>query len=171
MREPIFPSSGENKEFNGFIDELASFVDSLNENDFIDVGGFKQHHSVVTEGTIVKDPTNPLDNFLSEKILDKLRKDKYQGDYKTQLLLLHNYSILANREFTSDIHFYSHHRDDIFNYLSELIKNYDSFKIYDGIFFLDFSVYAKNSNYVVIDFKTYELREQSKYLHGYESSY
>lgn len=169
MREDTFPNKNTtSKEFTGFIGELANFVNSLNEGDFRERDRYKLHHSVVTQGKVVGKPTNPLEDFVSQKILDKLCKDKYQGDYTKQVLLLHNYSILGNSSFTSDIHFYSHFRNDIFNYLLQQINKYNSFKLYSGIYFLDFSVYAKNSDFELIDFKTYSLREPSKFLNGYD---
>jgi len=168
MRALTFPSNPNSKEFNGFIDELTMFVNSLRESDFQDREEYKLHHSIVTEGRVVKNQAHPLDDFVSPKIVDKLSKNKYTGAYSTQILLLHNYSVQGNTEFTSDIHFYTHHRADIFNLLWEHINNHKSFDFYRGIYFLDFSVFAGNSNFELIDFSTYSQRAPSDFLHGYD---
>ena len=80
MKEDTFPNSNtKSKEFIGFIVELASFVNNLNENDFTEEDGYKLHHSSVTiKGNVAKNHTNLLEDFISPKILDKLYKDKYQ---------------------------------------------------------------------------------------------
>lgn len=168
MRALTFPSNQNSKEFIGFIDELARFVNALRQSDFKKHSECKMHHSVVTEGRVVKDPTHPLDDFISPKIIEKLSKNKYTGTYSTQVLLLHNYSVLGNIEFTSDIHFYTHHRDDIFNLLWKNINEYESFNFYSGIYFLDFSVYALNSNFELVDFRNYSPKEPSDFLYGYD---
>jgi len=167
MRALTFPGNTTGKEFVGFVEELISFVLSLAESDFQEQNGNKFHHSVVTNGEVVGHQ-NPLDDFVSPKIVDKLSKDKYSGAYSKQILLLHNYSIAGNTQFTSDIHFYTHHRNDIFNLIFDLISDNDSFRFYSGIYFLDFSVYAFNSNLNLIDFLEYTHEEPSKFLHGYD---
>jgi len=167
MRSLTFPSNTMGKEFIGFVEELISFILSLSESDFHEQNGTKFHHSVVTNGVIVG-YQNPLDDFISPKIVDKLSKDKYSGAYSKQILLLHNYSIAGNAKFTSDIYFYTHHRNDIFNLLLDLINDNDSFIFYCGIYFLDFSVPALNSNFNLIDFSEYTHQEPSKFLHGYD---
>jgi len=168
MRELTFPGNLNGKEFIGFIDELAEFVTNLQKSDYTDRGECMLHHSVVTDGTVVKQAAHPLDDFVSSKIMDKLSKNKYSGTYSTQLLLLHNYSLLGNSQFTSDIHFYSHHRDDVFNLLWNKINEFQSFRFYNGIYFLDFSVYARNSNFELIDFSNYSQRAPSDFLYGYD---
>ncbi len=168
MRELTFPKNPNSKEFTRFIDELAEFVNTLKQSDFTEHKGYKLHHSVVTEGKVVKNPSHPLDDFVSPKIIEKLSKDKYTGSYTKQILLLHNYSVLGNREFTSDIHFYTHHRNDIFNLLWKQINEHKSFNSYSDIFFLDFSVCAFNSNSKLVDFRDYSLRVPSDFLHGYD---
>jgi len=168
MRELTFPGNLNDKEFVGFVDELAKFVNTLQKSDYIENGECKLHHSVVTEGTLVKQPAHSLDDFVSPKIIEKLSKNKYTGTYSNQILLLHNYSVLGNTQFTSDIHFYTHHRDDVFNLLWNKINEYQSFRFYNSICFLDFSVYALNSNFELIDFRNYSLRAPSDFLHGYD---
>lgn len=167
MRALTFPSNVKSNEFKGFIDELAEFVNDLKPSDFIECEDCKLHHSLVTDGKVVKETPDPLDAFASPKILEKLSKEKYQGNYTRLILLLHNYSILGNREFTSDIHFYTHHRNDIFNLLWDRINEYASFSRYHAIYFLDFSLYAGNRNFELIDFHHYSVREPSRFLHGY----
>lgn len=76
MRELTFPGNLNGKEFIGFIDELVSFVNALQESDYTEDGEWKLHHSVVTEGTLVKQPAHPLDDFVSPKIIEKLSKNK-----------------------------------------------------------------------------------------------
>lgn len=168
MRSLTFPSNPSSKEFSGFIDELAVLVNALQESDFEDHEGCKLHHSVVTEGRVVKCPIHPLDEFVSRKIIDKLSKNKYSGTYSTQILLLHNYSVLGSTEFTTDIHFYTHHRDDVFNLLWNHIEEHKSFQFYNGIYFLDFSVYAFNINFELVDFANYSPRVPNEFLRGYD---
>lgn len=168
MRTRTFPSKLNSKEFIGFIDELVSLVNALLESDFVEDEGYRLHHSLITEGRTTKPRAHPLDDFISLKIIDKLSKDKYTGSYLTQILLLHNYSVLGNTEFTSDIHFYTHHRNDIFNLLWSQIKNHNSFRFYRGIYFLDFSMFAFNSNFDLVDFQDFSPRPPSDLLHGYD---
>jgi len=167
MRTPTFPSNLNSREFIGFIDELAEFVNALRQSDYTEESECKQHHSVVTEGRVVKNQTNPLDDFVSPRIIEKLSKNKYSGSYSTQVLLLHNYSVLGNTEFTSDIHFYTHHRDDIFNLLWGYINEHKSFNLYNDIYFLDFSAFIFNLNFELVDFRNYSTRAPSDFLHGY----
>lgn len=167
MRTLTFPNNTKGRKFLRFMDELSKYINSLSHTDFTPHNGHSMHHCVVTDGTVVK-TQNPLDKFISCKIIDKLSKNKYSGDYSKQILLLHNYSILGNTEFTSDIHFYSHHRNDIFNLIHDHIISNNSFRFYSGIFFLDFSLYARNNNYELIDFTGYTLKEPSEFLHGYD---
>lgn len=168
MRTSTFPSIQNERSFMGFIDELANYVNSLKQSDFVEQQEVNVHHKIVTEGKIKKNPSSPLDDFISPKIIEKLRKDKYSGTYKEQILLLHNYSIAGDTEFTTDVHFYTHHRDDIFNLLWQHINTYKSLDIYDGIYFLDFSMYALNSNFDLVNFKDYSPRKPSKFLDGYD---
>lgn len=170
MRELTFPSNLNGKELIGFVDELANFVNTLQKSDYIEIENCKLHHSVVTEGTLVKQPAHPLDDFISPKIIDKLSKNKYTGTYLKQLLLLHNYSTISNTQFTTDKHFYIHHKNDILNLLWNKINEHQAFRFYKKIYFLDFSIYARNSNFELIDFQNYSLRAPSDLLHGYDET-
>ena len=98
----------------------------------------------------------------------KLSKNKYSGPYQKQILLLHNYSMLGNTKFSTDIHFYTHHRNDIFNLIWKYINQYNSFSFYNGISFLDFSNYAFNRNFDLLDFKKFSLIQPSEFLYGYD---
>lgn len=168
MRQHTFPRNSNGKEFIGFIDELVTFCNTLQESDYTECGECKLHHSVVTEGTLVRQAAHPLDDFVSPKIIEKLSRNKYTGTYSKQLLLLHNYSVLGNTQFSSDIHFYTHHRDDVFNLLWSNINKYQSFRFYTSIYFLDFSVYTLNSDFELIDFQNYSQRAPSGFLHGFD---
>jgi hypothetical protein len=170
LREAAFPSVKNEKEFGRFIEELVRFASSVPEseyrNDPFDTGS-KLYHAVVTNGKVVENPNHPLDDFVSRKVIEKLSEQKYEGSFSSLYLLLHNYSIAGNTEFTTDIHFYSHHRDDIFNLLFEHIQASKSLEYYSGIYFLDFSAFAFNKGFKLIDFSKYEKRPVSRFLTGY----
>jgi hypothetical protein len=168
MRTVTFPSIKNARQFHGFVDELVNYVNALKPSDFFESGEYTLHHRMVSDGTVTNRQPDPLEDFISPKILDKLSKDKYSGPYHVQILLLHNYSIPGNTEFTTDIHFYTHHRSDIFNLIWKYISEYNSFNFYDGIYFLDFSVFALNSNFELVDFKSYSKRIPSEFLYGYD---
>lgn len=167
MRNFIFPNIRKGKEFNGFVDELAHYVNSLRLSDFVELHEFSLHHVVITKGKIKKYLPNKIDAFISQRIREKLCSNKYSGSYKKQILLLHNYSIIGNTEFSSDIHFYTHHRDDIFNLLWRHINEHKTFDFYAGVYFLDFSEYAFNSDFKLIDLRGYSPRKPSDFLNGY----
>lgn len=71
MRALTFPGNTTGKEFLGFVEELAKFVLSLSESDFCDLNGNMLHHSVITNGKVIG-YQNPLADFVSPKIIDKL---------------------------------------------------------------------------------------------------
>lgn len=162
IRVNTFPNVKNKKIFFGFINELVDYVDNLNNKDFF-ISPFdsnnKLHHKVVCHAIEIKKRENPLDDFISMKIIDKLKNDKYKGNHQMQVLILHNFSTLANSEFTTDIHFYSHYRDFIFNRIAELIVEFNSFTLYDDIYFMDFSHYFANMNFEMIDFKILEIKD------------
>jgi len=162
IRVNTFPSVKNKKTFSSFINELVDYVVNLNDIDF-SISPFdsnnKLHHKVVCQAIEIKKRGNPLDDFISMKIIDKLKKDKYKGNHQKQVLLLHNFSTLANSDFTTDIHFYSHYRDFIFNRIAELIVEFNSFTLYHDIYFMDFSLYVANMNFEIIDFKTWEIKD------------
>jgi len=167
MREGTFPSNKENnREFIGFINELVEIVEVLNKPYFRgqEIRG-NSIFKLIAKGERVKPKPHPLLDFISPKIIDKLAKDKYSGNYTKQILLLHNYSDLGNSNFTTDIHFYTHYRNEIFNFIWEKIGEYKSFNVYDSILFLDFSNYSVNRNFDLIDFHSYSLRESNKHFH------
>lgn len=163
MRVYTFPKITDKKKFNGFISEIVEYVNNLNENDFQDFssrGNYKIHYCPLNDGELIEFVQNPLDDFISNKIIEKLQKDKYKGNHIYQILLLHNYSILANTEFiTSDTNFFSYYRDYVFNRIFKLINQNKSFEIYDDIFFMDFSYFIGNMDFKIIDFKNYTIKE------------
>lgn len=154
-----YPNIKNLREMQMFIWELIRYVDSLTIEDYRDrqLGDnkLKIHHTLICTWKRIKNATSPVDNYFSKKTIEKLSKDKYSGNYSQKILLLHNFSVEGCNYFTSDIHFYSHYRDLIFNKIDDYITKFNSFKIYDDIFFLDFSLYSKNSNFQLVNFKNY----------------
>lgn len=158
MRTDTFPNT-RNKEIHYFIDELADFVNTKGQDEFKEkcFGSGKSFcsHYVVCDGKQIKEKPSLLDKFFSEKILDKFKKDKYEGDFDEKILLLHNYNPLIKTQFTSDMHFYSHYKDHIFNKIHDLINEYNSYNIYNRIFFIDYSLFPSGNDCAVIDFFSY----------------
>lgn len=195
IRTCTFPNINKNKDFLGFMNELVYYINSLTQSDFYHQEDIGIHHVEVAERIIKnkffyqikilfiklfiyvhslilvefgqKKVNRIIKKNISQKIIDKLAKNKYSGYYKHQILLLHNYSISGDTEDTTNNHFYIHYRDEIFNFLLQNIKRYQSFNIYNGIYFLDFSNYNLNNNFDLIDFKNYSLTRPSKFLNGF----
>jgi len=117
-----------------------------------DVRGYSIDLSEVLEE---KHQVDMLGKYFNKSILDKLEKDKYKGEYEKQFLLLHNYNPLSNGRFTTDMHFYSHYKDYVLNKISDLIRENNSFAIYDNVYFLDFSI-SPSRQFILTDFRNYE---------------
>ena len=97
-----------------------------------------------------------MDKFFSNKIVEKFTKDKYSGNFSESILLLHNYNPLVKEIFSSDTHFYTHHKDHIFNKIHNLINENNALTIYDKIFFIDYSLFPNASDCFLVDFSTYK---------------
>jgi hypothetical protein len=157
MRSDTFPNLN-NEEINKFLKELIKFVDTQAKDEFKEKSINKDNclfsHYVVCDGKQIKNRPNPLNKFFSDKIIEKFSKDKYSNNYNKKILLLHNYTLLKG--FTSDVHFYQHYRNNIFNKIDELIKQYNSLKIYDEIYFIDFTVSININDVQIINFSNYK---------------
>lgn len=165
MRTAIFPNPN-NQEINIFANELIEFIINIDpksyKNQCFDSsdyrGGSVCVHFSVCSGTITKNP-NPLDKFFSKSIINKFENDKYEGKFEEKILLLHNYNPISKVLFASDIHFYQHYRENIFNKISDLIKINNSFEIYNNIYFADFSLYYPANNFELINFSKYTKKQ------------
>lgn len=162
MRTDTFPNT-KNKEIENFIIELVDFVNTRGHDDFKDKcfmsGRSLCSHYVICDGKQIKEKPDPVSKFFSEKIIEKFKKDKYEGDFNEKTLLLHNYNPLMKKQFTSDMHFYSHYKDHIFNEIHDLITKYNSYNIYKQIFFIDYSLFPSGNDCTVIDFSSYIKKE------------
>ena len=159
-REEDFPIFKNAKKFKQFLNNLVEIL-SFTPNKEGDIRGYSIDLAQVVDQ---KPQVDMLNKYFNKSILEKFEKDKYRGDYKKQFLLLHNYNPISINNFTTDIHFYSHYKDYILNHISKLIKKNDSFKIYDNIYFLDFSISLSNDNFLLTDFKKYKLKFLSEPL-------
>ena len=159
-REEDFPIFKNNKKFNRFLNDLVEIL-SYTPNKEGDVREYSIDLSKVVER---KPQVDMLGKYFNRSILDKFENDKYKGEYEKQFLLLHNYNPISKGRFTTDIHFYSHYKDYVKNKISELIKSYNSFDIYDNVYFLDFSISFNNQNFELTDFKNFNPKVLSKPL-------
>ena len=159
-REEDFPIFTNTKKFNRFLNDLVKIL-SFTPNKEGDVRGYSIDLSEVLEE---KHQVDMLGKYFNKSILDKLEKDKYKGKYEKQFLLLHNYNPLSNGRFTTDMHFYSHYKDYVLNKISNLIRENNSFEIYDNVYFLDFSISPNSQNFILTDFRTYEPKKLEKPL-------
>lgn len=159
-REEDFPIFKNNKKFNLFLNDLVEIL-SYTPNKEGDVRGYSINLSEVFEEI---QQVDMLGKYFNRSILDKLEKDKYKGEYENKFLLLHNYNPLSNGRFTTDMHFYSHYKDYVLNKISDLIKENNSFEIYDNVYFLDFSISPNSQNFILTDFRTYEPKKIAKPL-------
>jgi len=159
-REEDFPIFKNNKKFNRFLNDLIRILSFTPNKD----GNARGYSIDLAEVVNEKPQVDMLSKFFNSSILEKFEKDKYKGDYKKQILLLHNYNPISNERFTTDMHFYSHYKDYVLNKISDLIKKNNSFKIYDNVYFLDFSISFNNKSFVLTDFRTYEPKVLSEPL-------
>jgi len=161
----MFPNIKKDKELNLFLDEIVDFFKNIDNYKF-SVHPFTQNHGVLNlpiwdrkskdeskiktakEGEILKE-------FFSKKIIEKFHKDKYKGSFDEKILLLHNYSD-TKKVMSTNIHFYSHYKAHVFNRVYDLIKEHNSFNIYDEIYFADFSDNFSPENVNIIDFSSYK---------------
>jgi len=171
LRQSNLPNVNHPREFRRFMDELIRLVNGLSDTEFekrsFDNSDFRGNcrciHflvSVPAEEAGARDrvSTDPLDKMFSKKVIEKLKERKYSGVFSELLLILHNFHPLAATSFTSDMHFYSHYKDHVFNRIANLIRHYESLNFYEDIFFADFSLFAGAQDCQLIDFSTYEPR-------------
>lgn len=151
-REEDFPIFRNTKKFKRFLNDLIEIL-SVVPNKEGDVRGYSIDLAKVTTEV---EQVNMIGKYFNNSILDKFRKDKYAGHYDKQYLLLHNYNPFSIGLFTTDVHFYSHYKDYVKNKIHELIQTHDSLKIYDNIYFIDFSISMDANNCEITDFKEYE---------------
>ena len=174
--QSMFPNIKKDEELNLFIDEIADFfknIDTytfskypqsfnLNNNEFLNLPIWDRK-SRDTSKIKIPNEGKILSQYFPEKIIDKFKKNKYQGTFDKKILLLHNFDNI-NSSMSTDIHFYSHYRNHILNKIDDLIKEYNSFSIYDKIYFADFSGNFDKKNVDIIDFSTYEKRNADEVL-------
>jgi len=161
MRVKTFPNPNK-KEIIKFIDELTKFVNTKGHYEFkekaFDSRNSVCSHYVVCDGELKTKPSEDiLSKYFPKSILNKLSKNKYTNKYNKKYLIFHNYTFLKG--FTSDVHFYQHYRNNIFNKIYELIEKSESFKFYNNIYFVDFTKFANNSDAEIIDFSNYNIRK------------
>ncbi len=169
MRERNFPNINK-RELTKFLAELTDFINKIEPGEFIKIAHLTREarcdsyvtYYNISDSSWDEKNINILDDFFSPKILEKLRKRKYEGEFSKLFLVLHNYSSLKNEILSSDMHFYSHHKDEIFNYVFDIIAEHKSFELYDEIFFADYSLYPDFNNFDLIDFSTYERKNLSE---------
>lgn len=149
FREYCYPNPKKPKEFEGFIDELVEFANSYNRDD----KHIKSFDLILYPYEIAKvknmKPTgeNKLKRLVSDSIVEKLSKRKYEGNFVKIVLILHNYTANIHSAFSSDRHIYLHHLEDIKRYLITLIEEHNSKEFYNEIFFMDFSRYISQCQF------------------------
>ena len=159
-REEDFPIFKNAKKFKQFLNDLVNIL-SITPNKEGDIRGYSIDLAQVVDQ---KPQVDMLNKYFNKSILEKFEKDKYRGDYQKQFLLLHNYNPMSMNSFTTDMHFYSHYKDYVLNHILKLIEKNNSFKIYENIYFLDFSISHNHDNFLLTDFKKYKPKVLSKPL-------
>jgi len=173
--QSMFPNINKESELNLFIDEIVDFFLSIDNytfsnfpksfnlnNEFLNLPIWDRKSrdtskiKIPIEGEI-------LSRYFPKKIIEKFKKNKYQGTFDEKILLLHNFDNI-NSIMSTDIHFYSHYRNHVLNKIDDLIKEYNSFSIYNKIYFADFSSNFDKKNVNIIDFSTYEKRNADEVL-------
>ncbi len=168
----MFPNIKKDEELLLFIDEIADFFKDIDSytfskfpsenNEFLNLSIWDRKSrdeskiKVPEEGEI-------LNKYFPKKIIEKFKKDKYQGTFDEKILLLHNYDNV-NSPMSTDGHFYSHYKNHVFNRIFDLIQEHNSFSIYNKIYFADFSSSFDKRNVDIIDFSTYEKRKADEIL-------
>ena len=157
------------QEMKSLISEIIDYVDNINPNLYI----CWNHEEFKNLPKFINQPIwnrkwrkrfsksdkrdNPIDNYFSDKIIDKFKKDKYVNGFDEKVLLLHNYTLKNSNVLSTNNYFYTYYRNNIFNKIFEYINKYKSFEIYDKIYFVDFSTGFFNINVKVIDFSSYKI--------------
>lgn len=166
--QSMFPNIKKDEELNLFIDEIVDFFKSIDNYTFSKLPeNFNCQNKELLDLPIwdresrdtskIKIPNEGeiLSLYFPKKIIEKFKKDKYQGTFDEKILLLHNFDNI-NSIMSTDMHFYIHYRNHVLNRIDDLIKEYNSFSIYDKIYFADFSSNMYKENVNIIDFSTYE---------------
>ena len=160
QKSSLRPSSGlfpeTEKEVSCFIRELSDFVNQVPQAKFIPnpLGSDRKwYHETITKGEIVR--SNGIDRLgevFSDKIIEKLKTYKYEGDHKYSILLLHNFED-TNVAFSDNRHFYSHNREAVIQHLKNLCDRFETGRLYDGIYFSDFSLTGDTIQFDVVKLK------------------
>lgn len=174
--QSIFPNIKKDKELNSLIDEITDFFKDIDtytfskfpedfnpmNSEFLNLPIWDRKSRDESKMKVLKED-EILNRYFSKKIIDKFKEDKYQGAFDERILLLHNFDNV-NSLMSTDTHFYSHYRNHVLNRIDDLIKEHNSFSIYNKIYFADFSSNFDKKNIAIIDFSTYEKRETDEIL-------
>ena len=161
-REEDYPNLKNNKKYSRFLTDLINILNNAPNKE----GDVRSYSAKLSEVEKEIPQVDVLGKYFNKSIIAKFEENKYKGDYEKQILLLHNYNPISIGRFTSDKHFYSHYKDYVFNRIYELVNTYNSFAIYDNIYFLDYSLSRDCSFFNLIDFREYTPKELTKPLEG-----
>jgi hypothetical protein len=174
--QSMFPNIKKDKELNLLIDEIVDFFQNIDnytfhkfpanwnsqDKEFLNQPIWNRKTKDKSKIVIAKEG-QILERYFPKKIIEKFQKDKYIGNFNEKILLLHNQDNV-NSIMSTDYHFYCHYKNHIFNKIDSLIQEYNSFNIYDKIYFADFSSNIDKKNVDIIDFSNYKKRKADEVL-------
>ncbi len=157
----MYPNHKYAKDIGLFINDFVVFLNNIDKNAFIKLRPDCDMINMPIWDRTTKDVTKmPLKTedeifrrYFSDSIIKKFSENKYHGNFDKKILLLHNF--FKDEDYMSrDVNFYSHYKEYIYQKICNLIKQYNSFEIYDEIYFIDFTVSFIKADVVIRNMRT-----------------